>query len=201
MVWGGKDWDMTAYPGTHSNWGYIFAWDRAVLGIGLESKLGSRVKQSKQKWKEIVCKGKSFGWVWQLFLLANVREYLSNSSWTMTHITIIKPRKRLRPAWEFFKSVVSGGPLKLILQISLDPWRVFYVEYVRCSYIDRLLEYIHAHVKTASKASKHLKARSGPRVSDSFCSHPLGSLWVTVLARNLLAACEWQFCSVTKSPG
>ena len=112
MVWGGKDWDMTAYPGTHSNWGYIFAWDRAVLGIGLESKLGSRVEQSKQKWKEIVCKGKSFGWVWQLFLLANVREYLSNSSWTMTHITIIKPRKRLRPAWEFFLKCSVWRPPK-----------------------------------------------------------------------------------------
>ena len=36
---------------------------------------------------------------------------------------------------------------------------------------------------TQSKQSKHLKARSGTRVSDSFGSHNLGSLWVTVLAR------------------
>ena len=39
-------------------------------------------------------------------------------------------------------------------------------------------------------SSKHLKGRLGPRVSNSFGSHTLGRLSVTVLARTLLAGCQ-----------
>ena len=56
------------------------------------------------------------------------------------------------------------------------------MEYVRCSYIDRLLEYNHAHVKTASKASKPLCPIGSPfgdpgPLGDLFVD--LGPLWVS----------------------
>ena len=45
-------------------------------------------------------------------------------------------------------------------------------------------------VTTGNQTSKHLKGRLGPRVSNSFGSHTLGRLSVTVLARTLLAGCQ-----------